>query len=256
MVKYAIIESIRYGFSYERKENVIYLLDPRTKIFYVISVMIGVFLINDWFKLMLIMVFQVLLAVIGGFSRKVASLLKGLSIFLLFLIAFNISVTYIFEGFKLNLITLAHTISTMILRVVTALIAIASLVLTTSPWELLQGLSKLNINYTYLYPFIIAYRFIPIIFNEMKNIYDAQRSRGLELEKGNILHRARKLIPIIIPTIVCALLRARDLAEAMESKGFGYSKKRTFYKPIRFSLRDLIFISASLIFLIVVIILI
>ena len=252
-MRLAIIESIRDAFSYERKNNFIYVLDPRTKMLYVACIMVSIFLVSDWIRLILILLVQLPLAIMGKYSRKVLNLLRGLSLFIIFLICFNIIVTYIFEGFKLELSSLMNTIPAMITRVIIALMTLSFLISTTSPWELLQGLSKLHINYTYLYPFIIAYRFIPIMFNEMKSIYDAQRSRGLELEKGNIIQKAKKLIPIIIPTIVCALLRARDLAEAMEARGFGYSKRRTFYKPVRFKLMDLAFIIVYIVFLIIVI---
>jgi energy-coupling factor transport system permease protein len=56
---------------------------------------------------------------------------------------------------------------------------------------------------------------------------DAQKSRGLELDKGNFLKRIRNYIPILIPLIVGAIRRSLELAEAMESRAFGAQKKRT-----------------------------
>jgi len=56
---------------------------------------------------------------------------------------------------------------------------------------------------------------------------DAQKARGLELERGNFLKRIRNYIPILIPLIVSAIRRSLELAEAMESRAWGASKKRT-----------------------------
>jgi len=61
---------------------------------------------------------------------------------------------------------------------------------------------------------------------------DAQKARGLEMEKGNFLKRIRNYVPVLIPLIVSAIRRSLELAEAMESRAWGATKKRT--KPIRF----------------------
>jgi len=70
--------------------------------------------------------------------------------------------------------------------------------------------------------------------------------RGLELEKGGVLERFRRLNAIIVPAFVCSLLRARDLAEALELRGFGYSSKRTFYRALEFRRRDLLFTTLAI----------
>jgi len=56
---------------------------------------------------------------------------------------------------------------------------------------------------------------------------DAQKARGLELEKGNFMKRIRNYIPVLIPLIVSAIRRSLELAEAMESRAWGATKKRT-----------------------------
>jgi energy-coupling factor transport system permease protein len=70
-------------------------------------------------------------------------------------------------------------------------------------------------------------RFVPVLAEEAQTIMDAQKSRGLELEKGNFLKRIRNYIPILIPLIVSAIRRSLELAEAMESRAWGASEKRT-----------------------------
>jgi energy-coupling factor transport system permease protein len=56
---------------------------------------------------------------------------------------------------------------------------------------------------------------------------DAQKARGLELEKGGLLKRIRNYVPVLIPLIVSAIRRSLELAEAMESRAWGATKKRT-----------------------------
>jgi energy-coupling factor transport system permease protein len=62
---------------------------------------------------------------------------------------------------------------------------------------------------------------------EAQTIMDAQKARGLELEKGGFLRRIRNYVPVLIPLIVSAIRRSLELAEAMESRAWGATKKRT-----------------------------
>jgi energy-coupling factor transport system permease protein len=70
-------------------------------------------------------------------------------------------------------------------------------------------------------------RFVPVLAEEAQTIMDAQKARGLELERGNFLKRIRNYIPILIPLIVSAIRRSLELAEAMESRAWGATKNRT-----------------------------
>ncbi|MEM4736771.1 MAG: energy-coupling factor transporter transmembrane component T, partial [Nitrososphaeria archaeon] len=69
-------------------------------------------------------------------------------------------------------------------------------------------------------------------------IIDSQRSRGLEIEKGSIFKRIRNYIPVLIPLIVQSIIRSEELAEAMESRAYGFSKKRTSYYTLHFKRSD------------------
>jgi energy-coupling factor transport system permease protein len=70
-------------------------------------------------------------------------------------------------------------------------------------------------------------RFVPVLAEEAQTIMDAQKARGLELEKGGILKRIRNYVPVLIPLIVSAIRRSLELAEAMESRAWGATKNRT-----------------------------
>ena len=78
--------------------------------------------------------------------------------------------------------------------------------------------------------------------DEAQTIMDAQKARGLELEKGNFLKRVRNYIPILIPLIVNAIRRSIELAEAMESRAWGATKKRTSLYVLKLKRNDYLLI--------------
>lgn len=236
-------EDIGIALSFDEDKGFYHFLDPRTKLFYIISTAIVTMIVNDVPKLVVVVLVNIVIAMLyRGFLTKLASFIKGLTPFVIAVIGLNIALSVLFAE-TVDWVEILETQAKAFMRIVAIAIPILILMATTTPSDLIQGLAKMGIRYTYLYPFIVAYRFIPLIFTEMKNIYDAQRSRGLELEKGGIRQRVKSLTPILIPTTVCSLLRAKDLAEALEIKGFGYSTKRSFYKSLRMGKRDYVFIA-------------
>jgi energy-coupling factor transport system permease protein len=91
---------------------------------------------------------------------------------------------------------------------------------------------------------------VPVLADEAQTIMDAQRSRGLELDKGGFLSRIRKYIPVLLPLIINSIRRSLELAEAMESRAFGATKDRTNLYELKMSTRDyvaLILVLASII---------
>ena len=84
----------------------------------------------------------------------------------------------------------------------------------------------------------IALRFIPILLEETDKIMKAQIARGADLESGNIIQRAKSMIPILVPLFVSAFRRANDLAMAMESRCYRGGEGRTKMKPLKYHGRD------------------
>lgn len=117
---------------------------------------------------------------------------------------------------------------------------------TTTPNELTDGIEKL------LHPLnkirvpvhevammmSIALRFIPILLEETDKIMKAQIARGADLESGNIIQRAKNMIPILVPLFVSAFRRANDLAMAMEARCYRGGEGRTKMKPLKYQSRD------------------
>ena len=87
--------------------------------------------------------------------------------------------------------------------------------------------------------------------DEAQTIMDAQKARGLELEKGNFLKRIRNYIPILIPLIISAIRRSLELAEAMESRAWGAIEKRSNLYVLKIQRGDILLILISIIILII-----
>lgn len=84
----------------------------------------------------------------------------------------------------------------------------------------------------------IALRFIPILVDETDKIMKAQQARGADFESGNILQRARAMVPILVPLFISAFRRANDLAMAMEARCYHGGEGRTKMKPLHYAGRD------------------
>jgi energy-coupling factor transport system permease protein len=97
-----------------------------------------------------------------------------------------------------------------------------------------------------VFAFTTAVRFVPVLAEEAQTIMDAQKARGLELERGNFLKRIRNYIPILIPLIVSAIRRSLELAEAMESRAWGATKKRTNLYVLKIHRGDIALIAITI----------
>jgi len=85
----------------------------------------------------------------------------------------------------------------------------------------------------------IALRFIPTLIDESNRIMMAQMSRGADFESGNILRRARNMVPLLVPLFVSAFRRADDLAMAMEARCYHGGEGRTRMKQLKMTRADL-----------------
>ena len=84
----------------------------------------------------------------------------------------------------------------------------------------------------------IALRFIPILLEETDKIMKAQIARGADLESGNMIQRAKSMVPILVPLFISAFRRANDLAMAMEARCYRGGEGRTKMKPLKYKSRD------------------
>ncbi|RLG86072.1 MAG: hypothetical protein DRO15_06660 [Thermoprotei archaeon] len=249
-----LIEGFENLFAFTENYSRFHKIDPRIKLIYCISSILMALLINDMLSLTMLVMVNLILAILSKIPlRRYVSVLRSLAMFIAFIFTLNFILRALFEGLAFS--TLADTtysVIRVILRLILVALPLMLLINTTTPREVMQGLVSFGLNYKYLYAIILLMRYIPIVFNEMLSIYDAQRSRGIEIEKARIIERIKRLKSIVIPAFVCSLLRARDLLEALELRGFGYTDHRTFYEPLKIRKLDIAFITIVIVIYIVI----
>jgi energy-coupling factor transport system permease protein len=139
----------------------------------------------------------------------------------------------------------------MFLRFLVLVESFSVFFLTTSPDHLSLALEQTHVPYEFTFAFTTAVRFVPVLAEEAQTIMDAQKARGLELERGNFLKRVRNYIPILIPLIVSAIRRSLELAEAMESRAWGVTPKRTNLYVLKIKFGDVVLLIISIVLLVV-----
>lgn len=117
-------------------------------------------------------------------------------------------------------------------------------VMTTTSSATVLGMEQLGLPYRGAVAMSMMVRYLPTLVNEGNTIVEAQKSRGLQLDKGNPISRARKYVPIIIPLFIRSFLLAKQLGLALDSRGFGLHDSRTHLVTLDFSREDRLFLGA------------
>ena len=120
--------------------------------------------------------------------------------------------------------------------------------LTTTPNQLTDGMEKLMKPlkrfkipiHEISMMMSIALRFIPILMEETDKIMKAQLARGADFESGNIIKKAKSLVPLLVPLFISSFRRANDLAMAMEARCYRGGEHRTKMKPLCYKKRDVL----------------
>ena len=169
---------------------------------------------------------------------------------LLISISFNLFLTNGQVIFRIGFLKVTHEglrlAVFMGLRLMYLVIGSSVMTLTTTPNQLTDGLERslgcLNRLHVPVHEISmmmsIALRFIPILIEETDKIMKAQMARGADFESGNLVQRAKSMIPILVPLFVSAFRRATDLAMAMEARCYRGGSGRTKMKPLHYEARD------------------
>lgn len=169
---------------------------------------------------------------------------------LLISISFNLFLTNGRVIFQIGFLKVTHEglrlAIFMGLRLMYLVIGSSVMTLTTTPNQLTDGLERslgcLNRLHVPVHEISmmmsIALRFIPILIEETDKIMKAQMARGADFESGNLVQRAKSMIPILVPLFVSAFRRATDLAMAMEARCYRGGSGRTKMKPLHYEARD------------------
>ncbi|MDR2702004.1 MAG: energy-coupling factor transporter transmembrane protein EcfT [Spirochaetaceae bacterium] len=123
------------------------------------------------------------------------------------------------------------------------------LVVTTHPSEFAASLNRIGVPYTAAYSISLALRYIPDIQRDYESISQSQQARGLELSrKASWIKRLKRTVPLLLPLIFSSLDRIDVISRAMELRGFGKYRKRTWYSAKPFSRADIVSLAVSVFF--------
>lgn len=234
-------------------ESFIHKLDPRFKILASMTFIISLFIVDTFRQY--IPLFMLLAAVIWISKIPVGFILKGIKpIIIIMIFAFGINVFFtpgeeIFSFWKISVTKEGlYMAAFMVIRLLMLITGTSLLTLTTSPIELTDGLETLFNPYKrFGFPahelammMTIALRFIPTLLQETDKIMKAQMARGADFESGNLVKRAKSLIPLLVPLFVSAFRRADELAMAMEARCYSGGHNRTRLRVLKYTTRDFI----------------
>lgn len=261
-----MIRDITIGQYYPAK-SVLHRLDPRVKLVSTLLFLISLFLFRSVSGYILTTIFLVTIIKISKVPfGYIVKGLKPIILLLMITVLFNLFLTrqgemlfhaWIFTTTDEGLRTAVY----MAVRLIYLIIGSSLMTFTTTPNELTDGIESLlkPLNKVHVpvhdiaMMMSIALRFIPILLEETDKIMKAQIARGADLESGNMIQRAKSMIPILVPLFVSAFRRAGDLAMAMEARCYRGGEGRTKMKPLRYASRDTVAYGVVILYVIAVV---
>lgn len=257
-----MITDISFGQFYP-SDSVLHKLDPRFKIIFTISLVVGIFLCNTAFAMgfALLSIFIIILLSKIPLTTYIKNLKPLVPIILLTVVLNLIYVPGgdpVFEFWRIKITTEGiKTAVFVVLRIVCLVLITSFLTYTTTPTsitsaieDLLKWLRVFKVDiHTFAMMMTIALRFIPTLIDEINKIVNAQKARGADFDSGNIFKKIKAMVPILIPLFISSFRRAYELANAMECRCYNGGEGRTKLKTMSVSYRDFIalFIVAVLI---------
>ena len=245
-----MLRDITLGQYYPGKSWV-HRLDPRIKIIATLLFIIELFIVDNFIGF--VIAGGVLAVVIAVSKVPVGYIMRGLKPIILILVftfalnMFMVDGTILWQWKFLKITEEGLRLAVfMAIRLILLLMGSSLLTLCTRPLALTDGIERL------LSPFskiglpahdiammmTIALRFIPTLLEEADKIIKAQQARGADFESGNLMHRVKSLIPVLVPLFVSALRIAMDLAMAMEARCYRGGENRTRMHEMKFKKRD------------------
>jgi len=244
--------SVFDGLKFRRVYSPIHNLDPRIKFIYVCAIFVAAIIFWELLPLIILFLIQVPFVILAGVQRQWLRSMRGAAFLAIVIFLTNFVFSFIGAGYT-NLAYYLEYAFAMTLRFIVLIESFSVFFLTTSPDHLGLALEQTRIPYEFCFAFTTAVRFVPVLAEEAQTIMDAQKARGLELERGNFLKRIRNYIPILIPLIVSAIRRSLELAEAMESRAWGATEKRTNLYVLKMHRGDFVLIVITVLILAVAI---
>ena len=238
---------------YLDRDTFIHRLDPRTKLFMMLTAFVVLLYFQDplW-----VLPLSALIVVWGYLARSLVNL-KRIRYILIVLTVSSLVMWTLFSGgetpwfwiFEVEAVkySIARTL-VMVSLITTGMILLS----TTRNEELVIGMIKVGLPYRVGFAISTSLRLVPTIASSTQTIAQAQRSRGLDLDSGNLLERLRKYIPLLIPVFISTIRSTNTFGMALEAKGFGAREDRTFYLEPHLERSDYLVMAGVALFFIVV----
>ena len=239
---------------YYPADSVVHRLDPRVKIVLLIVLIVAIFVAGNLLAYAPVIAFLALVTYLSKVPVKM--MVKGIKPLRFILILTFVLNLFFLQG-ETPLLNLGFAVITKealitavhySLRLVLLVMISSLLTLTTPPIVLTDGLERLLSPLRVIHfpahemamMMSIALRFIPTLLEEADKIMKAQTARGADFESGNLIARAKAMVPLLVPLFVSAFRRAGDLAMAMEARCYHGGEGRTRLRVLKCERREYI----------------
>lgn len=250
--------------SYEEKDTWIHQLSGVTKLIFFLLWSITSMVSYDTRVLLVMLVCSMVIFIMSKTEwRQVGTVFKFIMLFLIInlLAIFIFSpnqgtkiygtetvLVHLFGSYTLTVEQLFYEFNVMI-KYLTVIPAVFMFIVTTNPSEFAASMNKVGVNYKIGYAVAIALRYIPDVQDDFKKIKHAQEARGIEMsKKASLMERVKNMAAIIFPLIFSSMDRIDVVSNAMELRGFGKQKKRTWYSGKPLNRNDYLVILVTVVF--------
>lgn len=241
--------------------SAVHKYDPRLKIITMILFIVTLFFIKSMYMYIPVVLYLVL--VISVAKLPIRMVFKGLRpLRWIILITFIVNLMFtpgeeIFRIWKISITDTGLNIALLMsIRLILLVLGTSILTYTTSPIELTDGieallnpLRKIGVpSHEIAMMMTIALRFIPTLIEETDKIIKAQMARGADFESGNLMRRAKNLVPLLVPLFINSFRRAEELATAMEARCYRGGDGRTKMNELKIVNSDIVMLVGNLVF--------
>lgn len=253
--------------TYDPKDTWIHRLSGLTKLIFFLAWSIVSMITYDTRILLFMLISSLIIFRISKIEwKQISTVFK----FILFFLCLNLLAVFLFspyEGVKIygtqtDLLHLAghYTITkeqlfyeiNIMIKYFTVIPAVLMFILTTNPSEFAASMNKIGVSYKISYSIAIALRYIPDVQADFTKIKHAQEARGIEMSsKAGLIDRIKNVSSILFPLIFTSMDRIDVVSNAMELRGFGKNKKRTWYSGKKLSSKDVTVIVVVFIFAVI-----
>lgn len=249
---------------YYQTDSILHRMDPRVKLGGTLLYIISLFFFRNFMGYAIAALFLALVIHLSKVPFKfMVKGMKAILFLLLITVIFNLFLTQGTPLVKIWKLTITiegiRMALTMVIRLSLLIIGSSVMTLTTTPNNLTDAMEKMMRPLRVIKVPVhevammmsIALRFIPILLEETDKIMKAQIARGADFESGNLVKRAKALVPLLVPLFISAFRRANDLAMAMEARCYRGGDGRTKMKPLIYKKRDCLAYAGIAVYLVV-----